>query len=342
MSNRRDFLKKTALLSLATPLMSFSSMPESDQGFEKYASFKYRNGKFKILHLTDTHYIFGDERSQRALNNVRTLLDAEKPDLVIHTGDVIFGPPAKEGLKEILSPMAERNIPFAVTLGNHDQEQGLTRQEVYDYLQTLPCNVNTPSPSVSGCSNDLILLKDSTGNLSRAFYLFDSRQISYLKDVEGWGYIGSDQVEWYKLLSKSLTERNHGTPVPSFAFFHIPLQEYSIAIRMTEKRQLRGIFAEEPCPQAVNSGLFLAAKEQGDIEAIFNGHDHNNDCALYWNKMFMVYGRFSGCDTVYNDLMPNGGRVIELTEGEEGFRSWVRLSDGSVQQDLRYPKDWVK
>ena len=47
--------------------------------------------------------------------------------------------------------------------------------------------------------------------------------------------------------------------------------------------------------------------------------------------------RYSGCDTVYNDLKPSGARIIELTSGSRSFRSWIRLSDGRVIQDLRYP-----
>ena len=47
------------------------------------ASLKYgEDGKFKILQFTDTHYIVGDERSERALGNVIEMLDTEKPDFV--------------------------------------------------------------------------------------------------------------------------------------------------------------------------------------------------------------------------------------------------------------------
>ena len=58
---------------------------------------------------------------------------------------------------------------------------------------------------------------------------------------------------------------------------------------------------------------------------------------MRWRGMFFIYGRFSGCDTVYNNLKPNGARVIQLTEGEAGFRSWVRCYGGEVGQNLCYP-----
>ena len=69
---------------------------------QQFAKFKFNpDGKFKILHLTDTHYVSGDPRSERALKNVIEMLDSEKPDLVIHTGDIIFGRPAEESLPYI-------------------------------------------------------------------------------------------------------------------------------------------------------------------------------------------------------------------------------------------------
>ena len=103
---------------------------------------------------------------------------------------------------------------------------------------------------------------------------------------------------------------------------------------------LRGNFGEEPASPSVNSGLFVSMKEMGDIRAVICGHDHDNDYAMQWNGMFLMFGRFSGCDTVYNDLKPSGARVIELTEGETGFRSWIRVYGQGITQDLRYPKDF--
>lgn len=340
MSTRRNFLRVASLFGASTALSSFSSLDIPTSSLDSRKSFTYKNGKFKILQITDTHYIYGDERSSRALENVRKLLELEQPDLVIHTGDIIFGPPAFEGLKAVLKPFEEKGVPFAVALGNHDQEQGPSRQEIYDFVRSLPMNINSPSPEIDGASNDLILLRSAGGKIERALYLLDSHQVSELEEAPGYGYIHTSQINWYKELSTEVTKANQDKPVESYAFFHIPLQEYNWALRLAKDRKLRGNFGEEPCSSGVNSGFFLAAKECGDIKAIFNGHDHDNDCALYWNKMFMIYGRFSGCDTVYNNLRPNGGRLIELTEGEKGFRSWVRLSDGSVEQDLSYPKDW--
>ena len=52
-------------------------------------------GKFKIVQFTDVHNIYGDSRSQVALQRLKEILVVEKPDLVIITGDLIYGKPVQ-------------------------------------------------------------------------------------------------------------------------------------------------------------------------------------------------------------------------------------------------------
>ena len=345
--DRRTFLKRSALAGMAglaasvapVNILANTNMPEKQ---EQFPDLKFNsNGKFKILQLTDTHYVSGDPRSERALKNVAEMLDTERPDLVIHTGDVIFGKPAEASLREILSLIADRKIPFAVTLGNHDEEFGKNRREVFDIIRSIPCNINTPVKEIYGVSNDIITLSSATDDTVKwVFYLFDSNRHSKLPGIKGYDYIHFDQIAWYRTHSQAFTKRNGGTPVPSLAFFHIPLPEYNYATRLDTRRVMKGNFGEEPYSPHVNSGLFVSLKEMGDVQAILCGHDHDNDYAMQWNGMFLMFGRFGGCDTVYNDLKPSGARVIELTEGEPGFRSWIRIYGEGITQDLNYPEDF--
>lgn len=346
--NRRLFLKSSAVVGAAGLVATGAAanvLSDEQRETESFPVFELAfngNGKYKILQLTDTHYVAGDSRSKRALNNVNQMLDAEKPDLVVHTGDVIYGKPAEQSLLEILSPISERKIPFAVALGNHDGEFGKSRKEVADIICKIPYNINKNVKGVYGDTNCTLALKSSSGSeVKWVFYLFDTNHKSPIDGISGYDYIHFDQVAWYRSQSKAFTENNGGKPVPSMAFFHIPLIEHKVAVS-SDGVFLRGTRAERVCCPRLNSGLFISMKEMGDVKAVVVGHDHDSDYGLHWNGVSFIFGRFSGCDTVYNHLKPNGARVIELTEGEDGFRSWIRLYGGRIIQDFRYPDDFVK
>ena len=81
-------------------------------------------------------------------------------------------------------------------------------------------------------------------------------------------------------------------------------------------------------------------KEMGDIEGVFVVHDHDNDYAVMWQGILLVYGRYTGGNTVYNNLS-NGARIIELTEGEKGFCTWIRTKN-HTEQEVKFPESFLK
>lgn len=350
--NRRTFITSSAMAGMASlitsnsfsninvPAGTIKNLDITDMG----ANFNFnKNSKFKILQITDTHYIAGNPKSIRALDNVNQMLDLEKPDLVIHTGDLIYGKPAEKSAREILAPISERKIPFFVTFGNHDEEFDKTRNEMLDVIMSIPFNLNKKIPNIHGVTNGILTLSSANDNkVQRVLYIFDSNAYSKINGIKGYDHIRFDQIAWYRKNSEEFTKLNGNIPIPSLAFFHIPLLEHKEAINDDVNSETRGTKAELIASSKISSGLFASMKEMKDIQAMFVGHDHNNDCSTLWNKMFFIFGRFSGCDTVYNDLKPNGARVIELTENESSFRSWTRLFGGKIEQDLKYPDDFIK
>ena len=295
------------------------------------------------MQITDTHYIAGDPRSQRALDCVREAVANVKPDLVIHTGDIVFGSPDRQSILEILRPISDSGIPFAVALGNHDAQFGSTREEIFAAARSLPGCVNTaPKKGVYGCSNDVITLSGPNGR-ERAFFLFDSMDQVEVKGLKkrSYDYIRFSQLGWYRDWSLQLREANGGKPLPALAFFHIPLREMADGVK-AEDHTLTGNMFESPAPSKINSGLLAQFVEMGDVQAVVNGHEHDCDFVLKYGPMYYIYGRYSGCDTVYNHLGVNGKeepkvsgvRMFEFRSGEPGFRTWVRLYGGEIQQEL--------
>ena len=98
---------------------------------------------------------------------------------------------------------------------------------------------------------------------------------------------------------------------------------------------------EKACAPAINTGMFAAMKEAGDVMGTFVGHDHDNDYSVMWKGIVLAYGRFTGGNTEYNHLS-NGARVIVLKEGERTFTSWIRLKNGELIDKTVYPDSYVK
>ena len=282
--------------------------------------------KFKIVQFTDVHWVSGSEHSVVSEKCMNRVLDEEKPDLVVFSGDFVTGKPAAKGLEEVLQPTVSRGIPFAMTFGNHDDEQGLTRTQLFDIIQTIPYNLTDSVAGVTGVTNFILPLKSSDGKKDAAIlYCMDSHSYSQIKGIGGYDYIKFDQIRWYRENSAKYTKQNGGTPLPSLAFFHIALPEYNQAAS-DETAILVGTRKEKACAPQLNSGMFASMKEMWDILGVFVGHDHDDDYAVFWKGILLAYGRYTGGDTVYNNLS-NGARVIEMTEGSPNFRTWIRLKD---------------
>ena len=302
-----------------------------------------KDGKFKIVQFTDVHWIAGDPRSDVAGVMMNEILDEEKPDLVIYTGDIIYGGIAEDGLRKALEPAIARGIPFAVTFGNHDDEHNLNRTQVYEFIKGMPGNLTSTVEGLKGVTNFILPVKSSDGTKDAAtLYVFDSNSYSTIKGIKGYGWIGSDQVQWYIENSRNIKAANGGDTIPALAFFHIPLPEYFEAVKEGTVFMYGNRMEKVCCPE-INTGLFAAMLEAGDVLGTFAGHDHINDYAVKWKGIMLCYGRYSGGSTVYHGIPGgNGARVIELKEGEKAFRSWIRLKEGKVMNEFKFPSELIK
>ena len=320
-----------ALVSLCMTAFCFAQ--KSELQFNK-------DGKFKIVQFTDVHFKYKNPASDIALERINQVLDEEQPDFVIFTGDVVYSAPADKGMLQVLEQVSKRKLPFVVTFGNHDNEQGMTREQLYDIIRQVPGNLMPDRGSV--LSPDYVLTVKASSDAKKdaaVLYCMDSHSYSPLKDVKGYAWLTFDQVNWYRQQSAAYTARNGGKPLPALAFFHIPVPEYNEAAS-DENAILRGTRMEEACAPKLNTGMFTAMKESGDVMGIFVGHDHDNDYAVMWKGILLAYGRFTGGNTEYNHL-PNGARIIVLDEGVRTFTSWIRQKDGIVDK-VTYPASFVK
>lgn len=299
------------------------------------------DGTFKIVQFTDTHISYSRlDNSMKTIETMRAVLDLEKPDLVIFTGDNVTDLPLKEGLQLLIEPVTRRQIPYIMLFGNHDTEPGMkiSRVELGKMTRELPGHYNIePAKHIKGVSNYLVEVKNANSPKTEALlYCMDSNDYDSIAGKRAYAGFSPDQVEWYRKNSKEQTRNNHQQPIPSLAFFHIPLLEYA---DLSDKSTFYvGMYKEKPCPPVLNTGMFAAMVTGGDMMGCFVGHDHDNDFVFNKFGIYLGYGRFSGSNNTYTHY-ENGARVIVLHQGQRKFNSWVRLKNGILLHEFTYPDD---
>jgi len=237
----------------------------------------------------------------------------------------------------MVAPMNEMIIPWAIAFGNHDDlasGHGGTREDLIKFDMSFPLSVSKQGPSsIHGVSNYAIEVWPGDlveSAVPAAFlYILDSGDSASSCGVsEGSGCIHPDQVQWYRQLSADYRNK-FGVNVPGFAFFHIPLQEY---LDLWNGDRCFGYNNDSISCQALNCGIFSAFLEEGNVRAVFVGHNHGNDFCGNYAGIQLCYGRHTGYGG-YGDWK-RGARIIEMSlidQQQWTYDTWIRYEDGVVE-----------
>lgn len=293
-------------------------------------SVAFREGKLKIVQLTDIHWDPQSKNCAQTAQTIEAVLALEKPDIAMLTGDVVTEKPGPEGWKAIIALLEKAQVPFTVMMGNHDAEV-MPKKEIYDLLAQSPYFIGEKGPeTIHGCGNYVVPVYGADHKTTKALlYCIDSNDYPESKDYGTYDWIHFDQVAWYRQTSARFTKENGGNPLPALAFFHIALPEYDA---IPNNGTMLGEKNEGSGASKINSGLFASFIEMGDVMGAFVGHDHDNDFIGTHYQIALAYGRVTGTDA-YGDL-ERGMRVIELKENERSFDTWVRTP--SKKGDIFY------
>ncbi|XP_055822534.1 probable inactive purple acid phosphatase 28 isoform X1 [Solanum dulcamara] len=338
------------------------------------------DGTFKILQVADMHYGNGMlTRCRDVLESefnycsdlntthfLRKMIEIENPDLIVFTGDNIFGTSATdaaESLFEVFAPAIESGIPWAAVLGNHDQESTMNREELMSFISLMDYSVSQTFPSTKITSDQMdqqpMTNIDGFGNynlevwgapgsyLSNSsilnLYFLDSGDRAIVDGVRTYNWIRESQLSWLHGVSKRFqgqwefadqSEEIPPLPVmhPALTFFHIPIPE----IRQGPIKDIVGTYREYVACSLVNSGVLKTFISMGDVKAVFIGHDHTNDYCGNLEGIWFCYGGGFGYHGYGVAGWPRRARVIqaELGKGKEAWmgvekiRTWKRLDDG--------------
>jgi 3',5'-cyclic AMP phosphodiesterase CpdA len=284
------------------------------------------DGRFTVLQITDAHLCDDgpDDRKTREL--IERALDAERPDLVVLTGDFVDGRRALDPARvwrDGVAAIDARGLPWAAVFGNHDDEGAASREDLFAVWRESPlCLSERGAANLTGIGNYVLDIGASRSPLEPAAHLYFFDSGSYSPTGAGiYAWIAHDQIAWYRQVSRRRNDAGESGRA-ALAFFHIPLPEYleawNAGDHVAEKHE--DVF----CPK-INSGLFAAFHERGEVLGTFCGHDHANDFEARLHGLRLCYGRATGYNAYGHDGFPRGVRVIELVEGQRDFKTWLRL-----------------
>lgn len=314
-------------------------------GFAAQAQNKTRlkfspEGEFRIVQFTDTHVDTDNGNNLEIFKYLQNIIETEKPDLAVLTGDVVTQDNPEKAFRFFVELFEKEKLPWVVVFGNHDAEHNIPREKLAEMVEKLPYCLNKKDEALTAGTNFILPVYGKSDKPEALLYCMDSNDYSTMKPtVQGYGWFAFSQIEWYRWESTEYTRRNDGKPLPALAFFHIPLPEYKLAWE-DQKSSRVGLKRENvSCPE-VNSGMFTAMLECGDVMGTFVGHDHYNDFIIVYYGIALAYGRAS--KLVRQDDPVLGGRMIVLKEGKREFETWIREKGGDRVWDCTYPDSFRK
>lgn len=321
----------------------------------------FKNETFKIMQIADTQE--GAKVSPDTIDLINAALDRENPDLVVYSGDQIWGKTSFNGSREkvtkvldtLTKPVRERKIPFTVCFGNHDRQVGLTNEEQFEIYKSFDYFVGESVQGIDGVANHVIEIKDGD-ELKFLLYLIDSHSSVTI----GYDHVHENQIEWYRK-TRDEYQQKYGRLIPSVVIQHIPLCEIFellTEVKKSTKGAVRGFrthanrfyvlnrdrvnkdgfMKESPADPQENSGEFAAFKEKGEVLGVYFGHDHNNSFNGKVDGIDLGYTQGAGFH-VYGPGKDRGVRIIELKKNgtiDTYDLRFKNLVGNKVKEPLRY------
>ncbi len=316
------------------------------------------DGNFRIMQISDIQD--GTLLTPATKKFIKEVVIAEEPDLIVLTGDNISAGSAtlgteavdkllvKTAINNYMSVLEEIGIPVAIVFGNHDAEEKVSKEYQMEIYNTYDCCVAVDDgEALYGCGTYNLPIYSSKDAAKVAYNLWMIDSNMYDDVNGGYDYVHKDQLDWYVKTSNELKAQNGGNPVPSMMFQHIIVKEiYDVIIEVPESEKdnyeyvavenddgtvaynaikpevLRaGEINEMPCPPTFNGGQFDTVLAQGDVVAMFFGHDHKNTFEVEYKGIDLVNSPTSGFGS-YGDR-GRGVRIIDINENTTDYETEI-------------------
>ena len=328
--------------------------------------------------LGSTHkdYWAADKKEERCYGYLREIITNTSPDLIIITGDIIYGEFDDNGdnMIEFVKFMESFNIPWAPVFGNHDNESKM--------------GADWQSEQFENAENCLFLQRELTGNgnytvgieqggeLKRVFFMLDSNgcgnvSAESLANGHTVSYVGfgKDQIDWYTDTAKKITNVSPKTRFS--AAWHIQPNVFLDALALYDTDGTAKVFIDYVENRHDGDFGYIGAKLKGEwdidksvfngfkklgFDSIFVGHEHQNSASIVYEGVRLQYGMKSSAydrlnyidgsgnieGTYYSTDTPwVGGSVIKLSEADgsicDAYIYYCKEAGGDIDWDSFKP-----
>ncbi|KAI5964087.1 SIA1 [Candida pseudojiufengensis] len=304
--------------------------------------------KFKILQLSDLH--FGQDLGRctieknnkneppkcksdlRTLKFISNILQKEKPDLIIITGDLIDNNRIidyKSILLKSLQPIIETNIKFLYTFGDENLSIE-SKQLILKFLSTLPNCLNTEIYESNNHHNHIHGLT----NLNYQIYNENfQNQISSITILDSQNhFIDDSQINYlYRINNNDQKDSTY-----KLLFFHHPIPQF----RPEGTFKIIGSYNEKHNLDTKTNPKFHDDIINCKYNVVAVGHEHENDACILSEKekdhksnqqqsIWLCYNSVTGDSgkTLIKENYIRKMRLFEIDYSQKRILSWKRKED---------------
>jgi len=257
----------------------------------------------KIMVLTDIHYQNSIPYNQSA-SYVKNMIEDYNPNLILLDGDNVD---EKWGSSMDKFESIFEGIPWATNFGNHEGDAG-NGQKFWianKYLKANNCLFKTGPKGFDGAGNYILNIKDNDSKLVHSFIFLDCVHKDHYQ-------ITNQQKDWYKTTINGLENLNHISNWKATIMLHVPLKQFDL---------YTGDGKNEKVHNSPENGFFDEVLQEGNVDEIICGHDHNNHYSFIDNGIKLTYALKSSKNSY--GIKKTGFYGIELKNDgtiEEGYQ----------------------
>ncbi len=257
-----------------------------------------------------------DKMEERCFGYIRETVTATKPDLILLTGDLVYGEFDDKGtaLQALITVMESFGIPWAPVFGNHENESAMgVDWQCEQFVKAEHCLFK--QRELTGNGNYTVGIRQG-GEVKRVFFMLDSngclalhtasRQNGHTTARLGFG---NDQIQWYTAIAQDIRRVSPATKL-TFAFHIQPAvfgeayQKYGYVPSLSTASINLSFLCEDGTDFGYlgaglksswddNKYVYEGIKALG-ADSILVGHEHANSASAVYDGIRFQYGQKTG------------------------------------------------